>query len=213
MKSLNRSVQWDINSGVESRSPIEFLDTERFNIIATAPTFGPAPNEPSAGSFARPSPPLVDQESINQMLRTLLIVRFRMAFHNEERQVTAFALTALKPKMKPADPADRMRFHEGPGSDGRDPRSVNPMAQRLVTFQNMTMTQFAATLTGLGGVGYLHNAKVYDATGLVGGWDFSLNYSLPGFVGAMPMRGGTTGGSSTPEAPEPNAAMSRFLRR
>jgi uncharacterized protein (TIGR03435 family) len=42
------------------------------------------------------------------LLRGLLADRFKMTYHQEERQVTAHTLTAAKPKMKKADPASRI---------------------------------------------------------------------------------------------------------
>ncbi len=109
----------------------KFADTDRWDIIAEAPTYGPDPDAtaaPAGGSAEGPRFQTIDQDSINLMVRNLLIERFKIQFHMEDRPSSAFVITALKPKMKKADPAGRTGFHEGPGADGKDPRIANPAA-------------------------------------------------------------------------------------
>jgi uncharacterized protein (TIGR03435 family) len=115
---------------------------------------------------------------MSQMLQALLKERFGLQTHLEDRPVKAYKLIAVKPKMHPADPASRTHFREGAGADGVDPRDKNPVLTRLVTVQNMTMAQFAARLQAIAS-GYVH-APVLDATGLDGGWDFTLSFSAAG---------------------------------
>ena len=47
------------------------------------------------------------RDMLYAMLRTLLIDRYKMTFHFEDRPVDALTLTANKPKMTKADPANR----------------------------------------------------------------------------------------------------------
>jgi uncharacterized protein (TIGR03435 family) len=189
----------------------KFAETDRYNIIAKAPTYGPEPDAAS-GSMEGPRFEMIDQDSINVMLRNLLIERFKIKYHTEERPATAFVLTAIKPKMKKADPAGRTGCHEGPGPDGKDPRVANPAAGRLVSCQNMTMKQFAQNLP-MTGFGYFQGATVYDETGLAGAFDFTLNFSGAGMAGGAG-RGGRGGGegmaASTPDAAEPSGAITLF---
>ena len=141
----------------------------------------------------------IDQDSINVMLRNLLIERFQIKYHFDERPSTAFVLTAAKPKMKKADPANRTGYREGPGPDGKDPRISNPAAGRLVTCENMTMKQLAQNLPMIAS-GYIQGTTVYDETGIEGAFDFTLNFSGAGMVGG-PGRGGGRGGEGIAGGP------------
>jgi uncharacterized protein (TIGR03435 family) len=101
--------------------------------------------------------------------------------------------------MKKADPSRRSSCKEA-GAVKNDPRDSNPVLNRLVTCQNVTMTQFAALLLGLFTSGYL-DTPVEDATGLGGAWDFTLNFSDAEFL-TSPAAGEVT------SAADPNGAIS-----
>jgi uncharacterized protein (TIGR03435 family) len=77
--------------------------------------------------------------------------------------------------MKKADPSNHPSCHEGPGPDGKDPRIDTPLRSRLISCQNMTMSQLTTELSSLAS-GYLP-APVIDATGLDGAYDFTLSFS------------------------------------
>jgi uncharacterized protein (TIGR03435 family) len=186
----------------------KFADSDRYDIIAKAPTYGPEPDAasgPAEGSRFQ----TIDQDSINVMLRNLLIERFKIQCHTEERLATAFVLTALKPKMKKADSANRTGYHEGPGPDGKDPRIANPAAGRLVSFENTTMKQLAQDLP-MATSGYIRGATVYDETGVEGAFDFTLNFSAAGMVagGGRGGRGGEGTAGGPIEAVDPGGAIS-----
>lgn len=185
----------------------KWLDSDKFDIVAKVSTdmaTGPG-NAPQMGF-----------DDLQQMLRALLIDRFHMEVHTEDRPVSAYTLVADKPKLTKADSMDRTRCKEGPGPDGKDPRIANPVLNRLLTCQNMTMAEFADQLQSLAG-GYIYS-PVKDATGLQGGWDFTLSFSAAGLVrgggGFGGGRGGDAGaappggGASTPS--DPNGAVSIF---
>ena len=57
------------------------------------------------------------------------------------------------------------------------------MLSRLVTCQNMTMAEFAEKLKNIAS-GYIHS-PVVDATGLEGGYDFTLSFSAVGLTRAF----------------------------
>lgn len=80
--------------------------------------------------------------------------------------------------MKKADPTTLSACHEGPGPDRKDPRIDNPLLNRLVSCQNMSMTQLAAQLNRLA-AGYIP-APVINATGIEGTYDFTLSFSKKG---------------------------------
>jgi len=160
----------------------EWLDSARFDITAKAPA-GPGGSE-------------VDFEDLRLMLRALLLDRFELKTHLEERPVDGYVLSAVKPKLQKADPSNRTGCKEGPGPDGKDPRIANPILSRLLTCQNMTMAQFADQLPNLAN-GYAH-VQVLDATGLADAYDFTISFSAVGLLRGLP--------GQPPPAPGANAA-------
>jgi uncharacterized protein (TIGR03435 family) len=172
---------WDLNDETLAAAP-KWMETDRYDIVAKADADGPQ----------------FDIETLWPMLRALLVERFKLAVHTEERPATAYTLIAVKPKMKKADPTSRTKYKEGPGPDGKDPRDKNPILSRLVTFQNMTMAQFAEKLKTIAS-GYIHT-PVLDATELEGGYDFTLSFSA---VGLTRMPGGAGRGGPGPGGPPP----------
>ncbi len=116
--------------------------------------------------------PYTNADSINPMLRNLLIQRFDLTFHYEERPLPAMRLTSAKPKLQKADPRRRTGCHSGPGpAGGASPTSV-------FTCENITMAQFAAKLPLYAAGRGISN--VVDATGIEGAWDFTVTFAAPG---------------------------------
>jgi uncharacterized protein (TIGR03435 family) len=164
-----------------------WASSERFDIVAKAP----ADSSVAIG---------VDREALAPMLRSLLVERFGMKYHTEDRQLPAYSLTAGKPKMKKADPASRTFCREKPAPPG------SPPATRMQTCQNVTMAQFADQLrySGLD-----LSWPVTDATGLEGTWDFTLTYSM-NFGTPMMARGGDAGAGGPVAAPDPTGGLTIF---
>ena len=75
----------------------KWLTSERFDIVAKA--------TPPDG----PSSTLKDDDVLRAMLRNMLIDRFGLAVHSDEKQVTVYALMADRPKLRPADPLVRSK--------------------------------------------------------------------------------------------------------
>jgi uncharacterized protein (TIGR03435 family) len=149
--------------------------------------------------------PGIDPEVIAPLLRNLLADRFKMTYHEEERTVTAHSLVSDKPKLKKADPDSRIFCRRGQAAPGSPPGS------QTLTCQNATMAFFAEQLLGIPGL----NWPVLNATGLEGGWDFSLSFSMfpPGFLNAAG-RGGAPGSDppsgALPSASEPSGVYTVF---
>lgn len=123
-----------------------------------------------------------DSDSLTEMLKSLLVTRFGLTFHTEERPVMAYTLVAAKPKLKKADPASRTGCKEGPATPTTtDPRDANPLLGRLLTCRNTSMSQLAYLLFRGMASGYVAS-PVTDGTGLEGGWDFTLSFSAPGQI-------------------------------
>jgi uncharacterized protein (TIGR03435 family) len=183
----------------------KWLTTAKWDILAkTSADVAAASTAPGARNV-----PAIDIDDLRHMVQLLLIERFKMKVHMEDREVNAYTLTAANPKMKKADPANRTGCKEGPGPDGKDPRIANPIVGRLLNCQNMTMAQFAEALPLQAG-GYIFS-PVKDATGLEGAWDFTLSFSPAGLLNpgadntAVPRPGGDANAAS-----DPSGAISLF---
>jgi uncharacterized protein (TIGR03435 family) len=137
------------------------------------------------------------------MIRSLLEERFKMKWHKEERQLNAYTLIAVRPKMKKADPASRSHCIRTNGAAG-----LPPGAQTM-TCQNIAMDDFVDQLMG---VGQGLNWPVQNSTGLEGGWDFTLTYGHgPGPMAAAPAAGGGEGrGGPVTEASDPGGSLTIF---
>ena len=194
---------WDLNEAdpeVLVNAP-KWLADERFDIMAKVSP--ESTGRPFAGGGNLP----MDIYEVEEMLRALLIERFQIKAHMEERPIDAYTLTAANPKMKPADPAARTLCKEGPGPDGKDPRTANPMLNRLVTCTNMSMPEISDELTRIAG-GYIFS-PVLDATGVKGSFDFTLSFSS---ADRMPHNTTTAAPAGDPDtaASVPNGAVSVF---
>ena len=151
-----------------------FMGTTVWVIVAKAPTQDDTPgwNGPVSNGL--------DLNSMRMMLRALLINRFGLEAHAEDRLVSGYALVAAKPKLRKADPSNRPGCKDGPGADGKDPRIANPVASRLVTCRNVTLAQFAAELskpTSEENPILFNFPPVVDSTGIDGRYDMTINFT------------------------------------
>jgi len=191
---------WDLNPN-DSEALVgapKWLESDRFDILAKVAEDPPVPGQTGTQ---------MDPENLRAMLRALLIDRFQIKAHTEDRPVSAYTLIAVNPKLRKADPLSRTRCTEGPGPDGKDPRTANPMLNRLLTCQNMTMAQIGDELQRVA-AGYIYN-PVLDGTEIKGSWDFTLSFSSADKVqaGAGPSAPSANGGST---ASDPSGALSLF---
>jgi uncharacterized protein (TIGR03435 family) len=148
----------------------KWVESAKFDIHAKASTNTNGPPVMGSGYI---------DDDVRLMLRALLIERFKMKVHYEDRLVDAYSLMAPKPgmktvKMKKADPANRGDCREA-RTTANDPRDINPALSNLIACRNTTMAQFASQLQPLSPDYFAY--PVEDATGLTGGWDFSLSFS------------------------------------
>jgi uncharacterized protein (TIGR03435 family) len=117
------------------------------------------------------------RELLYRMLRSLLIDRFKMKVHYEERPMDTDTLVALKPKLTKADPTVRTGC-------ARESKQQNGTTIATLTCHNMTMTQFTEQIR-------TYDIDIYypviDGTGLSDAWDFSFTYdALAGFRARFP---------------------------
>lgn len=178
---------WDIDQGHPERISglPNWAQSAKFDINAKAPATANA--MPILGSG------YIDDESL-LMLRNLLIERFQIRWHYENRMVTAWSLVTVKPKFARGDTSKRATCGKGKVVDN-DPRDTNPMLSVLFVCQNATMAQFASRLQPLDPSDFSY--PVEDATGLKGAWDFQLSFT-PAFVLRNALREAGDGRASEP---------------
>lgn len=143
-----------------------------------------------------------DEDIARRMLQNLIIERFKLKFHMEDRPMPAFVLKADSVKMAKADPSRRTRCYEGvpPGSAAATQLARFP---RQVTCQNITMAQFGTWLPTIAG-GYTRQ-PARDLTGLTESYDFSLGFSpIEQVQGPRPDAGAAPGGAAL----DPTGALS-----
>jgi uncharacterized protein (TIGR03435 family) len=172
-----------------------WVESEKFDINAKTATHTNGP--PLRGSG------FIDDD-VRLMLRNLLIERFQIQWHYEDRLVEAYSLVAAKPgvnqagKMKKAEPANRATCKEA-RTVANDPRDANPLLYELLACRNATVAQLAVKLQELEPNNFAY--PVEDATGLTGTWDFTLS-----FTPAWMLR--PTTGQASGEASEPSGGIS-----
>jgi uncharacterized protein (TIGR03435 family) len=199
-------IAWELNENemeAFANAP-PWLDKDRWDITAKM-------SNDEAAEAANKAPQ-TDAQQLRLMMQALLADRFNLHAHIEDRVNEAYSLVADKPKLTPADPKARTRCAEGPGPDGKDPRMANPILNRLITCQNMSMEQLGIELQRVAD-GYIHNT-VLDKTGLKGGYNFTLSFSSVNNI----LNGGSrppANNSAQPNAmdgtaADPNGAVSLF---
>ena len=189
---LNRIIglAWNLTNEQYLVGP-KWLETARFDVTARA--------------FATPNPAnqaQLDEDLVRLMLRSLLIDKFQIKWHMEDRPMPAFTIVADDLKMAKADPTRRTRCFEGapPGSPAA---AKPPQFPRLVTCQNISMEQFGQLLPNIGG-GYTR-VPALDKSGLTGGYDFTLNFSpIEQVQGPRPEAGAANAGLAL----DPTGALS-----
>ena len=122
--------------------PEKWIDAERYDINARA--LGPA-----------------EGEELMKMLQTLLVDRFKLAFHRETRTLPGYALVVSKGglKIRPVEPGDA---HTGSHSNG---------AHTLMEVEHIPLAEFAARLARP------VRAPVVDETGVKGVFSFKLEWT------------------------------------
>jgi uncharacterized protein (TIGR03435 family) len=183
---------YDINPDMIQGGP-KFMDEDHWDI--TGKMISTDPGQPAQA----------DPETRNKAIGKLLEDRFKLKAHFEDRVVSAYTLSSVKPKMAKADPTARTGCNEGPGPDGKDPRVANPVLSRLLYCHNMTMAQFADQLPQLAS-GYVH-AAVLDKTGLTDAYDFTVSFSAIGIL-QNGLQGPGQGPAPPGGASDPNGALS-----
>jgi uncharacterized protein (TIGR03435 family) len=171
-------IAWNLGNNEEMIVGIpKSAESARYDVVAKVATSGTVKAQD------------IDDDSLNLMLRSLLEDRFGLKTHMEDRPVSAYTMTAGKQtKLQKADPQNRTSCKSGAGT--------NAMLNRLITCQNMNMTQFAAILQDMAN-GYVH-APIKDATEIEGNFDFSVNFSGVGLLPGRAFDPNATSGTTDP---------------
>jgi len=141
------STAWDVPPQRVVGGP-PWLATNKFDVIATGP-------------------PGVTREQANNMLKILLVGRFKLIVHEDTRPLAGFALTVPKggAKLKKAASGGE------PGCQRQQQNDSN-----TVTCHAVTMSEFADALPGMAQVFFLGRPLVADQTKLEGAWDFTFHF-------------------------------------
>ena len=138
--------------------------------------------------IAKAQAPVLDAEELREMLQTLLIDRFKLKVHTEDRPIEAYTLTAGKPKMKPAQDASvRSRCIPHPFRTDFE-----------FTCQNITIAELAQKLINAPNMHF----PVADDTGIEGRWDLTLNWIV---LNQTP--GANSAAQGPPEASLPSGGL------
>ena len=141
------------------------------------------------------------------MLRALLIDRFQMKVHMEDRPIESYKLVAVDPRLTKANPASRTGCNQGPAPGGKDPRLTHPVLNMLVTCRNMTMAEIGVEFSQIA-PGYIYD-PVLDDTGIKGSWDFTLSWSSANLTRAGAGNGLPASGDATKPS-DPNGAVTFY---
>ncbi len=182
----------------------KWLASARVDLIAKMPSTGAAPIA-------------FDLDTFRPALKALLIDRFKMTTHYEDRPADAYTLVAAKPKLKPADPSNRAGCKVAQALPSREPGG--PPASlggilSVVTCQNMTMAEFAERLDTIAAT-YVHY-PVLNSTTLDGAWDFNFSFStvntaLAARLGVLDaLGGGARGPGGDATAADPAGGVTIF---
>ena len=194
------SFAWDLNNNSKEQvvNAPKWYNDAKFDINAKVASGTEGNSTAKATS--------IDLEELKAMMRQLISERFQMKVHMEDRPMDAYTLYAATPKMKTANPTERTKYINGPGPDGKDPRKTQPILNKLVTCQNMTMAEFADEMQHFAG-GYVYG-PVLDKTGLGDArYDFTLSYSSADRTSGVPAPKADGTGM---EASDPSGAVTLY---
>ena len=178
----------NITNSAELVGTPKWADTERFDIFAKTESMGPTATS-------------IDPQTLAPLLRSLLVDRFKLAYHTEDRPVNAYSLVSAKPKLKKADPASRTFCKTANAPAGAAPGS------QILTCQNVTLAQFADRLQNMSSE---LTWPVLDATGIEGNWDISLIFTRSfGMIGAPRAADSGQPGAAVP-ASDPSGGYTLF---
>ena len=169
-------------------------DSQEWYIVAKVPSTGEgAPNVVRG----QPQPPPLSVGL--EMLHGLLIDRFELKTHTENREVTVYALVAGsgKPKLTQAEESERTGCKPDPAA----PKPVTNMGP-MIACKNTRMMELAENLQRMAGAYIDH--PIVDGTGLQGGWNFWIGWTPRQMLQAAPAAASTAPAGAVPTATDSN---------
>jgi uncharacterized protein (TIGR03435 family) len=149
--------------------PMRLMIAAAFNVNPNAVTGGPGWMDSERYDVVAKAKPEASEMELRAMLKTLLVERFKMAAHVEEKPTATYALVVAKggPKLKestPTNPTDQLcRPADGP------PEQIH------VSCEHITMANLAKNLPNMA-PRYI-TMPVVDKTDLNGYWAFQLDWT------------------------------------
>jgi uncharacterized protein (TIGR03435 family) len=140
----------------------QWMRDDRFDLEARPPAG-------SRASHANPplwKLPMIDEQ--RQMLQTLLVDRFQLKYHREQRDGTVYFLVKTNKKLKLEPPKDKDAYPWAGAPQG------GGFGSNGIAGTNITMAQFASRLSGA------LDRPVIDKTDLEGSFDFKFEYVSDG---------------------------------
>ena len=187
------SLAWDISEKTILNAP-PYTDDKVWEISAKLPT----PNTPQLPGKR----PQVDFDQVRLMLQGLLIERFGLKQHIEDRPGNAYTLYAGTPRLKKADLANRASCTSRVPPGEKDPRTSNPLVTQYMHCNNVTIDQFARELQRYSG--FIIKTPVLNNSGIEGRYDLTLSFTG---LHQLEMLGLAQGGATPPAgAPRPEGA-------
>ncbi|HWE53559.1 MAG TPA: TIGR03435 family protein [Bryobacteraceae bacterium] len=149
-------------------------DSEKWEITGKFPATGEG-SPTLIGGQSQPPPFTAALE----MVHGVLLDQFELKSHTENRELTVYAITqsSSKPKLTPAAESDRSACKS-------DPSVINP-ATRITGGLTCKNTSLAELADYLQNTAYLYvDHPLVDATGIQGGWNFTLGWTGKNYVEA-----------------------------
>jgi uncharacterized protein (TIGR03435 family) len=186
------ALAWEVPDVMVAPAP-KWMETDRFDIVARAPR------------DVVVTGPVIDVDTLRTMLRTLLADRFKLVTHTEEQPVQVYVLSLPRPqhKLKKGDPSVRSACR--PATAGPDIKVLSLGIGR--SCQNITLSQLAERLPSFA-PGYI-DRPVVDATGLEGGWDFTMAWTGRGALESARTPAGPQA-NGQPSTATPDGSMTLF---
>jgi uncharacterized protein (TIGR03435 family) len=199
------TMAWDLNFRDDgSLVAPKWLDSDRIDIRAKVA-------DSDLGTNRSGKSGTMNFDDLRPMLRSLLIDRFQIKYHMEDRPIDSYALVAADPKLTKADPTAKTGCGPALVDHGNDPRTTNVMLDSNQTCVNVTMEQFASQVHHIAADYFFYPVK--DETGLKGAFDFTIFWSSARLTqGPGPSAGPAPAAmpDAAQTASEPNGAISFF---
>jgi uncharacterized protein (TIGR03435 family) len=200
------TVAWDLDfRNSDMLVAPKWIDSDKFDIQGKSA-------DKDMGVYSTGRSQQVYWADYRQMLRALLVDRFEIKYHMEDRPMDAYTLEVADPKLAgvklaKAGPMEQTGCDSRPGPDGKDPRMENIVLNSLQSCWDTTMDEYAGELQSIAPDYFFFPVK--NDTGLKGAFDFTMGWSSADLVHGTGM-GPVPAAEGAQAAGDPNGAVSFF---